>query len=363
MLRRLSGVRQAVGPELSVAVLIPVVGSLFGNGAMPVDWSVESIDYDARSAISAGVYLVTGRAVANGRRREWSAVLKVLQATGDTDRRSYGYWLREIHAYEQGPLPDGDLAAPRLLTIQAPTRTTRWLWTDYVCGRPGTCWSGSDLVLAAQRLGGFQGQFVANAVPARDWWCTSFVDSGAPEWRLAQLTGLLDHWATLRGTGLVDDLPELWRAVTNSIAGWLDRLRRTTQTVGHGDFGVQNLLTDDSGRTVALDWAHMNRGPVADDLSVMFATAARRLYGPMDLDDLGNVESDMLASYAAGLNAKEIPRREIDAAYRLSSAIHFGLALGEDAAQLTQDTAGEDPKLRFSVAFGARALRNALALS
>lgn len=83
------------------------------------------------------------------------------------------------------------------------------------------------------------------------------------------------------------------------------------------------------------------------------------------LEDLDTVESAILSSYAAGLDAKDIPEHEIDAAYRLPSAIHFGLVLGEDAVKPAHRTARDDrddPNLRFSVAFGTRALRNALAL-
>jgi hypothetical protein len=153
--RTLIGVLQVPEPELSAELLAPVVRPLLGNEATPTGSEIQPIDYEIRSAISAGVYLVTGHAVTNGRRRNWSAVLKILQATSDTDRQSYGYWLREIHAYEQGPLPDGDLASPRLLAIRAPTKTTRWLWTEYVRGTPAVGWSTPDLVLAAERLGTF----------------------------------------------------------------------------------------------------------------------------------------------------------------------------------------------------------------
>jgi hypothetical protein len=165
-------------PELSEIVLAPVIRSLLGDDARLRDWTAEPIRYDIRSPISAGMYLVRGRATWHGLRQEWSAVLKILQETGDADLRSYGYWLREIQAYENGPLPAADLAVPTLLAVQSPTSTTRWPWLAYVRGTGAVDWCPADFIAAGRRLGKFQGQYLSrNAIPDREWWCMPFVST------------------------------------------------------------------------------------------------------------------------------------------------------------------------------------------
>jgi len=75
-------------------------------------------------------------------------------------------------------------------------------------------------------------------------------------------------WRTLARTPVADISDHLWsrREV------WLDRCDALPQVAQHGDPSVANIPGRDGDGAVAIDWAHLGRGPVGADLGYLSLT-------------------------------------------------------------------------------------------
>lgn len=74
--------------------------------------------------------------------------------------------------------------------------------------------------------------------------------------------------------------PDLWRVLQPLLEDprpLVDTLRRTPQTLLHGDWKLGNLGTRPDGRTILLDWAIPGWGPACTDLAHYLALNAARL--------------------------------------------------------------------------------------
>jgi hypothetical protein len=74
----------------------------------------------------------------------------------------------------------------------------------------------------------------------------------------------------------------------------VEALESTPQTLVHGDWKLDNLGTDPTGRTVLLDWVMSGRGPALSDLAWYLAINCRRLPEPKE---------QAIAAYRAALEA------------------------------------------------------------
>lgn len=108
-------------------------------------------------------------------------------------------------------------------------------------------------------------------------------DVGAHRWlardQLRTRLGLVERrggWHTLARTPVADVADHLWRQRT----AWLDRCDALPQVAQHGDPSAANIPGRQADDAVAIDWAHLGRGPVGADLGYL-SLAAREELGPL----------------------------------------------------------------------------------
>ena len=98
------------------------------------------------------------------------------------------------------------------------------------------------------------------------------VDLGQHAWlaqgQLRSRLGLVEHrggWRTLARTPMADIADHLWSHRTV----WLDRSDALPQVAQHGDPSSPNIPGRVGDGAVAIDWAHLGRGPVGADLGYL----------------------------------------------------------------------------------------------
>jgi hypothetical protein len=97
-------------------------------------------------------------------------------------------------------------------------------------------------------------------------------DLGTHAWlardQLRTRLGLVERrggWRTLARTPMADVADHLWSHRTV----WLDRCDALPQVAQHGDPSAANIPGRCDGGAVAIDWAHLGRGPVGADLGYL----------------------------------------------------------------------------------------------
>lgn len=340
-------------PLLSADDVAPAVRSALGDpGAQPLSWSVDLI-YPTRVRVTGGVYRCRGEAMAGGRSRDFSAVLKVLRLLpwqpGPDDLRDQlddggdepgdiAYWLREALVYRDSllPVPGSGLRAPDLLAWAMPAANRYWLWLEDVSGAPASGWDASRWSLAAEHLGQFQGYFALNPPPPRDWYAPSFESTPAPQRRIS-LLDVFDHPATWDHPVIGDVFAP--RDVT--LARRIGRRRRELtatamagpQTLCHRDLSPGNLFADPGGQTIAIDWMLAGTGPLGEDLANLFCLSAGSVTGDYQLADY---EQALLGSYASGLRAAGWTgdQNQVRTTFRIVCALRLGILIGLLASDL-----------------------------
>jgi len=104
-----------------------------------------------------------------------------------------------------------------------------------------------------------------------------------------------------KGWPLLADVAPAAAAVAGPLARdpgpLVEALAATPQTFVHSNWKLDNLGTDDDGRTVLLDWEQPGRGPAASDLAWYLAINCRRL--PQS-------KEDSIATYRTALDARGV---------------------------------------------------------
>ncbi|WP_322919329.1 phosphotransferase [Nocardioides renjunii] len=103
------------------------------------------------------------------------------------------------------------------------------------------------------------GRFAAAELGAHAWLARDQLRS-----RLA-LVDRRGGWRTLARTPMADIADHLWSHRTV----WLDRCDALPRVAQHGDPSVANIPGRADGDAVAIDWAHLGRGPVGADLGYL----------------------------------------------------------------------------------------------
>lgn len=108
-------------------------------------------------------------------------------------------------------------------------------------------------------------------------------DVGRHTWlardQLRTRLGLVERrggWRTLARTPVADVADHLWRQRDV----WLERCDALPQVAQHGDPSAANIPGRHADGAVAIDWAHLGRGPVGADLGYL-SLAAREELGPL----------------------------------------------------------------------------------
>jgi hypothetical protein len=98
------------------------------------------------------------------------------------------------------------------------------------------------------------------------------VDLGQHAWlardQLRSRLGLVERrggWRTLARTPMADVADHLW----THRAPWLDRCDALPQVAQHGDPSAANIPGRAGDGAIAIDWAHLGRGPVGADLGYL----------------------------------------------------------------------------------------------
>lgn len=109
------------------------------------------------------------------------------------------------------------------------------------------------------------------------------VDLGGHSWlardQLRSRLALVERrggWRTLARTPMADIADHLWSHRTV----WLDRSDALPQVAQHGDPSAANIPGRCDGGAIAIDWAHLGRGPVGADLGYL-SLATREAVEPL----------------------------------------------------------------------------------
>ncbi|MBC2934981.1 phosphotransferase [Nocardioides sp. zg-1228] len=122
-------------------------------------------------------------------------------------------------------------------------------------------------------------------------------------------------WRTLARTPVADIADHLWARRTS----WLDRCDALPQVAQHGDPSAGNIPGRDGDGAVAIDWAHLGRGPVGADLGYL-SLATRE-----DIDPLVEAYVDALPPGLAS-RADVVTGARVMAVYTALTRLDWALA-------------------------------------
>jgi len=261
-------------------------------------WRCEPVQGGSGSAVG-GTALYRLRVRSCGGRR-CSLILKVLYARPDESAASPYYWKREYELYRSdilADMPRDAFVAPRVYAVEAHDDAC-WIWMEDIEDDKGE-WTLEDFADVAERLGRFNGAWLANTpLPTGPWLSSSWHAAIVPALAdcFSQLDQLLEH-PLARLTLPLDSEAEIlaiWRD-SNLFAAALSRL---PQTFCHYDAFRRNILFrgDDA---VLLDWALAGVGAIGEDLvSLVAVSLYYEGYTSAYAEELDEV---VFASYINGL--------------------------------------------------------------
>jgi hypothetical protein len=298
-----------LGP-IDTATLTPLVRQALGSETVEVKgWDTEQI-YGGAGYGSAGgsaIHRVSGHGSDQGKKVEWSLVLKVLYPPADRGQPSdWDYWRREADAYQSGLLDDlpGGLAAPRCFGIVDRPDGGCWIWMEDVKDDIGLKWPLEHYGVVARHLGQLGGAYLTELpIPSCPWlsrrWIRDEIARNAPA--MAQLISSREHPLVRRVFSPVaaDRLLRWWTQREKL----LDALDRLPQTLCHFDAFRRNLFArrtrDGAWQTVAIDWAGAGTGPIGWDIRILIeSTLVWEDVDPAEVEELDRV---VLEGYLAGL--------------------------------------------------------------
>lgn len=239
----------------------------------------------------------------NGRSSSrWSANAPAVTPTGPPalSEEHWGYWRREVLAYQSGLLDTftGGLRPP--ICYLAADRGTLWL-EDVAGGLAGTHWPVERYREGARHLGRVQGQFLTTrALPDDPWWSRDWLRCYLAR-RPADLAIISDRqaWADPM---IAEWFPEPPVDELLAVHADQDRLLRSLDalppTLSHLDLHPANLF-DVGGATVLIDWASVGIAAVGSDAGNLVADSVLDFgVRPSDIDALDRA---VFAGYLDGL--------------------------------------------------------------
>ena len=267
-----------------------VRGALHDEGAWPVAWQSERLDWAAINPTTSGLFRFTGTANGSANRDiPWMAVLKVVTAvdlsgtpleTGySREQGDWNYWKREFLVYSSGVTSAyrHPLVPVRCLHTVERRADEVWLWLEALEGaQPQKPWSVSELAGAAYDVGAFgaQGVDLVSALSDTPWvarsWLRGWVQTGfAMGARHAAEHGAC--WTSSRLAGSVDAYTaSRYRDVVAGADSLLETLATLPTTVAHHDLQGSNLFRGQNAsgepETIAIDWSFLGISPVGADL-------------------------------------------------------------------------------------------------
>ena len=255
------------------------------------------------------IYRLRGSARAAAGRRPWSLILKIIRKVdGDQEPGAWNYWKREALLYPSGLLDDlaPGLAAPRCYGVVDQSDDETWIWLEDVGEEAGEPWPLERFASAAERLGRFNGSYLADRpLPEQPW-----LNQGDWQIRLQAGERYLADLRAWRGDALsqralpeknVEPMMQLWAKRAHLFA----ILDGAPRCFCHNDAYCRNLLVRrnaaGSAELAVIDWAWAGLSAAGAEAAKLLITSLVYLERPAA--DMQAMYQVVLDSYVAGLQA------------------------------------------------------------
>lgn len=256
------------------STLTPLVRQALGSEtAEVIGWDYQQIH--GGGGMISSIYRLSGDGRDQRKTVPWSLILKMIRFVPDRDDPSgWGYWKREVLAYQSGLLDDlpCGLVAPRCFDVIEQTHGESWIWMEDVKDEIGPEWPLEYYGVVARHLGQFNGAYLARRpVPSQTWLSKEWLRKYVAYWgtrAIPRLHDSLEHPLVRRAfpPDVANGLFRLW-AERDTL---LDALGRLPQTFCHMDAFRRNLFArrgpDSSHQTLAIDWADAGIGAIGQDI-------------------------------------------------------------------------------------------------
>jgi hypothetical protein len=258
--------------------------------------------------MSSGVYRFSGNGLAAGETLPWALILKVAQATPDSQGapHSWRYWKREMLAYQSGLLIDlpGELVPPRCYEAAEHRDGMTWIWMEEVRDEAHEQWPLEYYGTVARCLGQFNGAYLTGKPLPDHPWLTrkhlrQYVENAAPAVEL--LLNSMDHpliQHALPGIG-AGFIQKIWE----ERHGILDAVEHLPQTLCHLDAFRRNLFSRRTAggrdQVVAVDWSFLGIAAVGEEIAPLVNGSVG--FGAVSPADEFELERIVLGSYLEGL--------------------------------------------------------------
>jgi Phosphotransferase enzyme family len=317
----------------------PVRQALGSTNAEIRQWEHQPIRYIVTETANLGLHRFMGTARDRGVDRDWSIVLKAVEAPeSQADSTSWNYHRREILAYEEGLLAElsGDVCAPRCLGINKYPGGICWLWLEDVQNPASQSWSLAEYGQVARHLGRFNGAYLTGQpLPNRPWlsrhwirgWLSFYDETSREVLDRIQEEGFLEQ-PRLRsafGQGFKEDVSHLWTSYEALFAA-LDQL---PQTFCHLDAYRPNLFLrrdrHGSDQTVAVDWVFTGIAAVGEEIANLLA--ASLIWFEYDAVEARKLDEAVFSGYLDGLREAgwQGDSRIVRLGYTAACALRWGI--------------------------------------
>jgi hypothetical protein len=313
---------------------VAVAAAVLGTAVRDTSLTRAPIAYDP---YLAGRVVERARGMAtlhDGGEAPWSAVIKHTEGAGLRAAR------RELAVYRFGLADAGPphaLRGPVLLAFdEGPAHVEVWL--EDLADEHGGNWAVERFGVAASHIAAWDAAAARLALPAdfdsEDAWAERH---GQPE-RVDEVVAELDTFRAADGAdqAMAQLRDPGFRRLERLIATTPERIARLASYAVsplHHDLVRSNLFALADGRTAAIDWENVGRGPLGVDLAPLVIGSVRR--GEASVDDLPAIESVVLDAYVAALRAEGILREaDVRAAYRLALGLRWHVVRGTIEAWL-----------------------------
>lgn len=277
---------------------------------------------------------VSGKAQVDDLVRPWSAVLKMMDASGQSSIAQGGLPSREIAAYSSGLFSGADtgLRSAKVHSISESKDRTYWLWTEDLSAY-GTeiPWAAFQYFSTAEVLARFNGRNLHGASSVCDWMQIGNAVSRWTNPKIAETCGALgsyrksDYVRTALPGKSFDRALEFEKDY-HVLAGVAQKL---PTTLVHGDFHARNIfgrLNRIGGyEAVVIDLASVGIDLLGSDLGTLFGSALT--WGDDEADTVMNIEREAFNTYLSVLRSEgcDIPDHLVRLGY-LIPMCGYGMA-------------------------------------
>jgi hypothetical protein len=287
--------------------LTPLVRRALNRDDVEVDgWYYEPVFGGIE--MCSGVYRFSGNGQATGETLPWTLILKVAQATPDSQGASHRWrhWKREMLAYQSGLLSDlpGGLVPPRCYGATERRDGTTWIWMEEVRDEVHQRWPLEYYGSVARCLGQFNGAYLTGKPLPDDPWLTrqhlcQYVENAAPA--VERLLNSMDHPLIQRALPGISAgfIQEIWEERHDI----LETIEHLPQTLCHLDAFRRNLFSrrtaDRGDQVVAVDWSFLGIAAVGEEIAPLVNGSVA--FGAVSPTEELELERIVLEGYLEGL--------------------------------------------------------------